>query len=337
MKPKTKKSTKKAVVKKPQSALLDKPKKVTVSRLEIGATIPTRQYENIQPKIEMKDIELSEGTKIGMNYIESLTAKYGQHGAFEAKEVGPVNVEVSATVKMKSFNEDVEIDFDPINHKYYFEGKELIGGSKLTSTFFKPFDAEKIAEVCAKAWGVPAEAIRALWSSNGDIANQLGTVIHKALEHSEVHYENGLTISAKKSDGSNPAELKHPILNKIVSDFYEMYEKTQIEGEVLTEVLVTDVKGGYCGQIDRLVVTGKKKCRVDDIKVNVDAEVKSTNSRALKPFEALPANKLTKYQIQMSIYGNILQNSGWEVEGLDAFVLEEEWKHFELPVLKVLK
>jgi hypothetical protein len=107
---------------------------------------------------------------------------------------------------------------------------------------------------------------------------------------------------------------------------------------VLTEVLITDIKNGLCGRTDRLVVLDwdKKICRVGDYKINVDASEIMSRHKALPPFNKLPMNKITKYQIQMSIYANMLQKSGWTVTGLDVYVYEDEWQYYPLEVLQVL-
>jgi hypothetical protein len=49
----------------------------------------------------------------------------------------------------------------------------------------------------------------------------------------------------------------------------------------------------------------------------------------------LPPNKLSKYQLQLSVYARMLQLSGWEVEGLDAYVYEGEWKHYPMEIIKL--
>ena len=112
----------------------------------------------------------------------------------------------------------------------------------------------------------------------------------------------------------------------------------KVKGRVVTEALVTDVENGLCGHADRIVIIDEKKkvCRVGDYKINVGAEEISSKNKVLAPFDYLPANKLSKYQLQMSVYANMLQKSGWTVEGLDVYVFESEWKHFELDILKVL-
>lgn len=49
----------------------------------------------------------------------------------------------------------------------------------------------------------------------------------------------------------------------------------------------------------------------------------------------LPKTKLSKYQLQLSFYATLLALSGWTVEGLDVFVYENGWKHYELEILSL--
>jgi len=306
-----------------------------VSKLEIKAVIPTRQYENIQPLIEFKDCDLEESTNIAMKYINDLMAQYSEKGPLKSR-LGAV----TTTVKLKSFNEDgVVVDFDPIAHTYHYKGKQLISATNYLKKFYKPFEKEAVAANCEKAWGVSKEDIIDLWDSNGEVANMLGTLIHKALEHSELFRETGITIANNRKTGENPALLKHPLLRGIIEGFQEMYVAAELPmDKVFSEVLLTDVKGGFCGQADRLVQTDTKKFRVQDHKINVEATVEDPKKlKPAAPFAHLAPNKLAKYQIQMSIYANMLQKSGLEVEYLDAFVLDEEWTHYPLPVLNVLE
>lgn len=228
----------------------------------------------------------------------------------------------------KSFNEDVDIVFDEKVHAYTHKGEKLLSGSKFVARFVPEFDAEKIAKNCEKKWCVPAHDIQTLWLDNGDTASFFGSAIHKGLENYFKHRENGAIIMANSKKLENAALPKHPILKKIILDF----EKMVMPGRLLTEVFVTGLKKKLCGQLDLVLIVdeGKKICRVQDFKINVGAEDVEENKTLLAPFHLLPANKLTKYQIQLSFYAMLLEDSGWIVLGLDAYVLEDEWKHFEL-------
>ena len=303
-----------------------------IESIKIEATIPCSQYGNLRPTIEMSDVTIEEAEKKGMELILPLFEKYSEKGGLIPREM------VSITIpKKKSFNEEgVEIGFEPISHKYFYEGKPLVGVTDYIKKFYKPFDAETISSVLESKWGVPQQIIRDLWTSNGELTSIFGNVVHRALEYFDKFKSYGEIISSQQKEELNYCLPKHPILRKIVEGFLEI-NKGEV-GEVHTEVLLSDVKNGICGTADRIVILDKEKkiCRVKDYKVNINSEEKYKTHKVLPPFEDLPSNKLSKYQLQLSVYSNMLENSGWTVQGLDVFVYEDIWRHYELPVLKVI-
>lgn len=235
----------------------------------------------------------------------------------------------------KSFNEEVSVAFNEYNHSYFYNDKKLQNATTFIGKFYKKFDVENVAPATAKSWGVDEKELRELWKSNGDLAGDFGTAVHKALEHYFKYRNIGKTIQDKKFLNENYAMPKHPLLKRIVKEFLDVDKST---GELVPEALLTDTKRLYCGTSDRIEIVDldKKICRVGDYKINVDSEELDANLKASSPFETLPANKITKYQIQLSFYGNLLQAAGWTVEALDVYVLEGEWKHYQLEVLKVI-
>lgn len=239
-------------------------------------------------------------------------------------------------VKVKSFNEpDVEIDYEEVGHTYQYNGKKFVGVTSFIKKFCKEFKLDTVAKICAKNWGVPAQAVIDLWASNGKVSSEFGTAIHNAIEYYELNKDFGQAVADTKGDEDNYALPKHPILKKIILDFIKI---NPVAGKVLTEQLITNKELGICGRADRIVIIDEanKVCKIGDYKVNVDSDVIKSESKLLSPFEGLPANKISKYQLQMSIYANMLQKSGWTVQGLDVYVLEDEWLHYELPVLEVI-
>ncbi len=235
----------------------------------------------------------------------------------------------------KSFNEDIVISFDKYTHSYYYNNKKLENATTFLKKFYKEFDSENISAASAKAWGVDQDELQDLWKSNMVLSGEFGTAIHKALEHYDKFFRIGKTIQDKKSLPKNYSLPKHPLLLSVIEGFIALDKK---EGEVIPEATITDVKKGYCGTADRILILDKEKkiCRIQDYKVNVNSEAIDKSLKPLAPFETLPANKITKYQIQMSFYANMLEASGWTVEGLDVYVCDSEWKHYELEVLKVI-
>ena len=94
----------------------------------------------------------------------------------------------------------------------------------------------------------------------------------------------------------------------------------QYGADALSEVLVSDVANGMAGTIDRLSVNGKK-VRIGDYKTNAEMDSK----------------KMLKYQKQLSFYAHILQNKGYEVEGLDLYYLnaDDGWSLQTLAILSL--
>jgi len=290
------------------------------------ATIPTCMYGNLKPHLEMEGTDIREMTEFGLDLVKNLNNRFSD---FPLKET---TQSIQENVKIKSFNEDIELDFNPATHEYKCGDKSLLSGSVYASSFYKRFDSQGIAKNCEKTWGVKAKDIVDMWDSNGSVTSSFGTAIHKALEHYDKHKNTAIEIEGNLDNGENKALPKHPILRSIIEGFMEI---DQYDGDVETEVLVTDIVNSRCGLIDRLLILDKDKkvCRVQDYKINVDSETENKNLKALAPYDTLPMNKLTKYQIQLSFYANILQQNGWIVEGIDIYVLEDVWKHYQLDIL----
>lgn len=302
-----------------------------VDKVKIDATIPVYQYANIQPGIEISDVEdTKEAIEHGMGFIKDLFTKYSEKGSIKESEES-----TRIVVTKNSFNEGVPIMFEPISHTYRHGEKSLTSATQHISKFYKKFDEENVSKASAKSWGVDQEQLRSLWKRNGELTSDFGTAIHNALELYENFKAMGEDIQKNKELPENYALPKHPILRKIVLDFIKINDTV---GRVVAEALITDIENGFCGHADRVLITDEKKkvCRIQDYKINIGSEDVRRELKAMEPFNELPANKITKYQLQLSVYANMLQKSGWTVEGLDVFVYEDEWKHYKLDVLNVI-
>lgn len=235
--------------------------------------------------------------------------------------------EITKTIELQSFTENIVADFDPVGHRYSYKGKPLMGATTFLKKFVKEFDSRAIAQTCEKSWGIPAAEIESLWEGNKNLATDFGSVVHKALEH---YFE-----SKDAGFDDDKAMPKHPILKGIITSFLEA--STKDKGKIMSEVFVTDIKNDRCGQIDRLLVLDEKKkiCRIQDYKVNVGSEEVSNKNKLLAPYDKLPANKLSKYQLQLNYYAQILESAGWTVQGLDVYVYEDEWKIYTLDRISI--
>jgi len=222
-------------------------------------------------------------------------------------------------VNVKTFTGET-IQYNAVDHEYRdLAGNKLLGGSTYAAQFGKHFDAKMLLPRCSKAWGIDEEVIQDIWDMNRDTSNLLGSAVHLGLELAHKHMKNGTIIANNKKDQvENYALPKSPIVRKAVKAFIAKYGL-----DALPEVFVSDVANKKAGQIDRLVITGDKTCRVQDYKTS--AQDKDT--------------ELT-YQHQASYYASCLTKAGWTVEGIDIFYYGEyngvmDWKKKSLKVLEV--
>jgi hypothetical protein len=249
-----------------------------------------------------------------------------------------------------SFSEpDIVVDFNDTQHIYNMrcadgEYRVLKGGTTYIKRFFKPFDAVQVSRQCAKYWGVTDKEIQDLWNSNGQAAGLFGSAVHYALEHYINHRITGETITnARLASGKeiteNYAMPKHPFLNNVIKSLNKLTDKLDKKHkaeEIVAEALITDSATGWCGLVDRLCIIDSKKkiARVQDYKVNINAAGIEPHNKPLPPFDHMPANKLTKYALQMSFYASLLKKHGWTIKGLDVFIYEDEWRHYELEMVE---
>ena len=182
-----------------------------------------------------------------------------------------------------------------------------------------------------------------MWASNGNVSGLLGTTVHLALEHYINFKAVGETITktrqkAGKDVEGNYAMPKHPFLKKTITNLNKLTNKLDKKYKVervVAEALVTDSATGWGGLVDRLAILNheKKIARIQDYKVNIGAEKEESHSKPKHPFSHLPANKLTKYALQLSFYASILKKHGWTIEGLDVFIFESKWVHHQLELI----
>jgi hypothetical protein len=227
----------------------------------------------------------------------------------------PVTKPVGERKLLSSWNEEgVLIEYFPETHQYWYDGILLRGVTSLVKEMYPPFDREMIAEKLSFNWMMDKQDILDMWSNNGNAASMFGTAIHTLLENYERFGERGLP--------------KMPMLREIVESFpWPKGVQTH------TEVLLTSVSRGICGQCDRLIVNGSRHT-VCDIKVNIDATKKESRLKN-KLYPDMPNNKLTKYNAQMSIYAEMLEESEYEVnDKVVPHVFDGAWENYTLDRIK---
>lgn len=273
-------------------------------KYKIEATIPTTQYGNIRPTFE---VESDEEIESAHSSLIKLWNRFGE---------SPLKDKYGGGVKLTTFTGE-EILWNEETHTYTdLNGNVLLSGSKYADMHSPKFDMEQILPKTAKSWEVDESALKDLWKANSEVSLHWGSAIHKALEIAHNFYGMGEHIQSKKELENNYTAPKQTHLRRIVQEFIDTYG---LSG--LPEVLISDVKNGRAGTIDRLEIIDAeaKVCRVGDYKTNAEMDSK----------------KKLKYQKQLSFYAHILIAHGWTVTGLDLFYLDEDdhWVKEELEVL----
>jgi hypothetical protein len=255
---------------------------------KIGATIPVTQYGNLTPVYEVEAATIEEAQAIALPYLESLWARYCETGR-ELRTGGH---------KIKAFVGG-DIDYDALTHTYSCKGETYLSGSQYAKQFEKPFDGQAIAAKMAAKFGVSPANILDMWKLKSEVSAGFGTAIHAAIELCERY--RGLSTAMEKTTHLHD----HPIIKKAVEGFYALQDANPAE----VEIVIVDHQAKRAGRVDRLLVTGPKHCRVQDIKTNADIT------------KSLPI-----YWKQLEFYGDIMKANGWEVEGLDIFHWNGQWQ-----------
>jgi len=259
-------------------------------KIILRAVIPTHQYANLQPEIEVEAETYDEALAIAEGRLAQIWNKYAEPD----KKLG------GERKLLKAFCGG-EIYYDEVNHLYTNEAGEIyLSGSVYASTFKKPFDADKVAEMMARKYKVTPEEILAMWALKGEASRDLGNAIHRALQLEEQYRALGVTMGKDSMHD-------HPILNHAVQGFYDAHK----DEKAFNEVLVVDHEKKHAGQIDRLLITKRKHCRVQDFKTNANI-----------------SKDLDVYWKQLEFYAEILKAGGWTVEGLDILHYNGEWKEY---------
>lgn len=271
-----------------------------VKEITVTAVIPSAQYANIQPAITVEvDDDIEEAKALAMSHIVGISQQYAEEG--KALQGGTT----SSNAKKVECLVGGSILYDPVAHVYTNDkGEVYLSGSKYASQFDKPFEINAIAKKMSDKSGVPAQNIIDIWKLKGQASASFGTSIHEAMEM------YGKYAEACKKLGKEYHISSIPVVSEIVANFFKGRESEK----AIYEPMIVDHKRKWAGQIDRLVVTGDKKCIIEDFKTNSDMT---------------PA-KIETYTHQLSFYQKIMESGGWQVEGIRLHHLDGSWKTIEL-------
>jgi len=201
--------------------------------------------------------------------------------------------------------EDIKFEFDPVAHRYTYEGEPFISVTRFIQQFHKPFEQDYWSKKKAEQAGVPQDWILAEWKKLNDYANEVGTDTHQWIED----YFNQIW---------KPLPNNLDVIHRI-NKFNKIYAKQLHKLEPLKfEVRVFSPKWKIAGMIDSLFVY-RGKIYILDWKTNKDFtddnHPKGTYEKLLAPFQNHFKNHLNEYSIQLSLYSLILEEWGFQVGG----------------------
>jgi ATP-dependent exoDNAse (exonuclease V) beta subunit len=196
--------------------------------------------------------------------------------------------------------DDPKFQFDPIKHKYTYEGKHFISVTQFISRFHEKFDSDYWSKKKAEEAGVEQEEILRQWQVLNDRANHIGTSTHNWIEN----YYNQIY---------QPLPNDVDIINRI-NKFNNIYATHLFKlTPVKFEQRVFSTKWNIAGMIDSIFLY-KDKIVMVDYKTN---KLFTTNNpygeKLLYPFQDYDKCHLTEYSIQLSLYKLILKEIGVDV------------------------
>jgi ATP-dependent exoDNAse (exonuclease V) beta subunit len=201
--------------------------------------------------------------------------------------------------------EDIKFEFNPVAHRYTYEGEPFISVTRFIQQFHKPFEQDYWSKKKAEQAGVPQDWILSEWKKLNDYANEVGTDTHQWIED----YFNQIW---------KPLPNNLDVIHRI-NKFNKIYAKQLHKLEPLKfEVRVFSPKWKIAGMIDSLFVY-RGKIYILDWKTNKDFtddnHPKGTYEKLLAPFQDHFKNHLNEYSIQLSLYSLILEEWGFQVGG----------------------
>lgn len=216
---------------------------------------------------------------------------------------------VSEILEKLEVYSDSEFKFDPIKHKYHYQGQHFISVTQFISRFHKEFDTEFWSKKKAEDRGVDQTEVLNEWKKLNDRANEIGTATHNWIENyfNRIYQELPSDLDViDRINKFNVAFAKH--LHKLTP--------------VKFEQRIFSKKWKIAGMIDSLFLF-KDSVIIGDWKTNKifthDNHTKGKYEKLLHPFDFYYRNHLNEYSIQVSLYQLILREIG--IDTKSAFLL----------------
>lgn len=208
---------------------------------------------------------------------------------------------VQSIIESLNIYNDDKFKFDPLYHKYTYDGIPFISVTQFISRFHKEFDKDFWSKKKAEEAGIDQEEILKEWQSLNDRANFIGTSLHNYIEN----YFNRIF-----QDIPNDLDVVDRInkFNKIFAT--HLYKLTPVK----FEQRIFSKKWKIAGMIDSIFIYKDKLILLDWKSNKLFTTYNSYNEKLLEPFSEFDKCHLTEYSIQLSLYSLILKEIGLDVK-----------------------
>jgi len=319
---------------------------------EIEATIPTVQYGNIKPVVEVEGDYTQSAQDEALQILKGISdAVAGDGYSFEVRglpvSTGRTLLQTNPTKVYESSLLGKSIELEVVDGHKRLTG--YLSGSQFPNKFYADFDKEGILNAIADKYKVSSEQVSDMWDLNRDASSGYGTAVHAALENYDKNSQLGDKIKSVKTFktkvdevGPNKSLSKNPFIKKIVEDFHTLFGG---DYERISEEFIWLEDEKLCGSIDRIQIVDKDKkiIRIQDYKTDGDIHDKKYQL-GTSPFKSKMGNELLDlHWLQLSFYAYIMEKHGFTVEGLDIFWLnpnklvtgENAWEKFSSKAIDI--
>lgn len=218
-------------------------------------------------------------------------------------------------IKLEDINKEVK--FDPIEHKYVKDGKELISTTQLISLYSPKFDKDgTITKFCAKREGISVSELKEKWKQINKDSIVRGKTFHTDIEE---YIKSG--------------QIKEDEYKKYV----EQFAKIKFKGKLYSEVAIHSNEFLVGGTTDILELFEDNTLNLYDLKTSKRFEYKSKYGNLLYPLENYPNCEIGKFTIQMGIYQHILEEHGFKVKKITIYWINPQTEILESHPIKVKK
>ena len=200
-----------------------------------------------------------------------------------------------------------EIKFDEASHSYTLKGRNLKPVSYVLKDFQEPFDEKKMSALVAKKKGISVQEVLADWHKKRDDSCALGTKAHLFAENYVKTREGNPTNGQEKA--------MQTYLDKI--PYYVV--------PLCTELQMYSEKWGIAGTADLMFYDTKNdSIELRDYKTNGDLFKNYKGKRLLAPFDDLEDSPFNKYQLQLSMYQILFEQTGFKINSRALIWVKED-------------